>query len=228
MSHIHDMGGRLGTGAVAPVPDEPVFKTDWHARAMAVTVLAARPGGWTIDASRHARELLPPADYMSLSYYEKWIAALADLLAARGLVTTAEIDAGQSLAPAPTAEIAKRIAPAEVAQMPAGSPYLRGAGPAPLFATADRVRSLRPAVNRCGVADGHTRLPAYAAGHVGRVVAQRGNHVFPDANAHGLGEAPEPLYTVAFAARDLWGTEAQAGDEVMIDLWQSYLEAADD
>lgn len=228
MSRIHDMGGRLGTGAVSPEAREPVFKRPWHARAMAITVLAARPGGWTIDTSRHARETLAPAEYMQMGYYEKWLAALTDLLAAREMISTEELDAGRALAPAAPERAAKCIAPAEVAQMPAGSPYLRPNGPAPRFAIGARVRALRPAVNRCGVAGGHTRLPSYAAGHIGRVVMRHGNHVLPDANAHGLGEAPEPLYTVAFCARDLWGDEAQAGDEVTLDLWQSYLEAADE
>jgi nitrile hydratase subunit beta len=47
--------------------------------------------------------------------------------------------------------------------------------------------------------------------------------VLPDTNAHGLGECPEPLYTVAFAAADLWGEAERDGDEVTLDLWQSYL-----
>jgi nitrile hydratase len=27
-------------------------------------------GSWSIDTSRHARETLPPAEYLSSSYYE--------------------------------------------------------------------------------------------------------------------------------------------------------------
>lgn len=73
---------------------------------------------------------------------------------------------------------------------------------------------------------GHTRLPAYAAGVRGRVVRVHGTHVFPDSNAHGLGEAPEPLYAVAVPSSELWAHPEHPGDEVVLDLWQSYLSAA--
>lgn len=33
----------------------------------------------------------------------------------------------------------------------------------------------------------------------------------------------EPVYTVAFAAGDLWG---EGGHEVTVDLWESYIERA--
>jgi nitrile hydratase len=50
-----------------------------------------------------------------------------------------------------------------------------------------------------------------------------GGHVFPDSNAHFLGEAPQHLYAVRFSARELWGPEAAARDSVTLDLWESYL-----
>ncbi|PIL22169.1 hypothetical protein P775_00555, partial [Puniceibacterium antarcticum] len=87
------------------------------------------------------------------------------------------------------------------------------------------VQTRRPAANR-NVAGGHTRLPAYAAGAVGRVLLCHGAHVLPDSNAHGLGESAEPLYGVVFAASDLWAEAEHPGDEVVLDLWQSYLEPA--
>ena len=73
---------------------------------------------------------------------------------------------------------------------------------------------------------GHTRLPAYAAGAQGRILRLHGHHVLPDAAAHGLGDRPEPLYAVAFAASELWARPEHPRDEVVLDLWQSYLEPA--
>jgi nitrile hydratase len=73
---------------------------------------------------------------------------------------------------------------------------------------------------------GHTRLPRYVRGRTGRIEAVRGFHVFPDSNAHGQGEAPQWLYTVAFAARELWGEDADLGGSVSVDAWESYLERA--
>jgi nitrile hydratase len=58
------------------------------------------------------------------------------------------------------------------------------------------------------------------------IVAQRGVHVFPDSHAHGKGEDPRPLYTVRFAARELWGEAANPRDSVCLDLWEPYLERA--
>ena len=86
------------------------------------------------------------------------------------------------------------------------------------------MRTVRPAANRL-VDGGHTRLPTYAAGAEGRVLRCHGAHVLPDANAHGFGEAPEPLYSVVFPASELWAHAEHPGDEVCLDLWQSYLEA---
>ena len=57
----------------------------------------------------------------------------------------------------------------------------------------------------------------------GTVVLHHGAHVFPDSNAHFHGEAPQHLYTISFAATDLWQHAESAGDEVRLDLWESYL-----
>lgn len=223
MTRVHDMGGRWGDGPVAPEPQGIVpFAEDWHRAALALTLAAGGLGAWTIDASRHARERLAPKDYARFSYYEKWIAALADLLVDRGLVTEAELAAGEAAPAAPHLRLwrAAAVAPA----LARGTPYARPGAP-PAFALGDRVRTRLPARNAL-VPGGHTRLPAYAAGQAGRVILIHGAHVLPDTNAHGLGECAEPLYTVAFAAADLWGEAEAPGDEVTLDLWQSYLEPA--
>ena len=53
---------------------------------------------------------------------------------------------------------------------------------------------------------GHTRLPRYARGKRGVIQRLHGAQIFPDSNAHGLGESPQPLYAVRFDARELWGS----------------------
>jgi nitrile hydratase len=222
MTRVHDMGGRHGDGPVDPCRDEPLFAEAWHRRAMAVTVASGAMGAWNIDVSRHARESLAPKDYARFSYYEKWIAGVANLSVAAGLVTRAELADGVA-EQAPLAP--KTLRAADVAgALTRGAPSARP-GPAPRFAPGDRVVARLPARNAL-VAGGHTRLPAYAAGHVGVIAALHGAHVLPDSNGHRLGEAPEPLYTVVFDAGDLWGAPERAGDEVAADLWESYLTAA--
>ena len=55
------------------------------------------PGGWNIDMSRFARENRDPAEYLSMSYYQIWFAALETMLKERALVAEDEIAAGHAL-----------------------------------------------------------------------------------------------------------------------------------
>ena len=107
------------------------------------------------------------------------------------------------------------------ARLSKGGPTERDVGPKALFAVGDLVKT--HSAGNTTVPGGHTRLPIYAAGKTGRIVAIHGNHVFPDTNAHQAGEAPEPLYTVAFKANELWKHPDGPKDLIMLDLWQSYL-----
>lgn len=71
-------------------------------------------------------------------------------------------------------------------------------------------------------AAGHTRLPLYVRGRPGVVCAMRGQFPLPDELARNGSAAAEALYSVRFAARDLWGDDA--GDHhVYLDLYESYL-----
>ncbi|MBE1292409.1 MAG: nitrile hydratase subunit beta [Rhodobacteraceae bacterium] len=222
MSRIHDMGGRLGTGPVDPQDGYDFGDAkDWHKRALALNVACGFLGQWNIDASRHARELLNPQDYMAFSYYEKWMGGLADLMVDRGVLTAEELASGQAAGLSPVAARAAKPETVEAVLMN-GSPYTRD-GAAPRFEVGAQVRTRKPARN-VAVPGGHTRLPSYAAGAVGEIVLRHGAHVFPDSNAHFKGEAAEPLYAVRFTAQELWGTEADPRDEVVLDLWESYLE----
>ena len=222
MSRIHDMGGRFGDGAVTPdFGQEPVFKEEWHGRALALTLASGFLGQWTLDEGRHMRESLSPNDYMRFSYYEKWLAGLANLLVEKGVVSRDELETG-SISPATEALLARVIKAEDVpARLSKGGPTERDVGPKALFAVGDSVKT--HSAGNTTVPGGHTRLPIYAAGKTGRIVAIHGNHVFPDTNAHQAGEAPEPLYTVAFKANELWKHPDGPKDLVMLDLWQSYL-----
>ena len=97
MNGPHDMGGMHGFGPIDPEPEteEPLFHADWERRAFALTLACGPVGGWTLDASRFARERIDPADYLAMSYYEKWLAGLQMLLLERSLLSEAEIDAGR-------------------------------------------------------------------------------------------------------------------------------------
>ncbi|MCV3270404.1 nitrile hydratase subunit beta [Roseobacter sinensis] len=223
MTRPHDMGGRYGDGPVVPEPETLLFHAEWHKRALAITLAAGAHGKWNLDVSRHAREGLAPADYARFSYYEKWIAALADLLIESDLVSRDEL-AGAAAAAAPMAETTLR-AEAVADVLAKGGPATRPSNVEQRFQPGDPVRTRRIAANTL-VDGGHTRLPQYAAGATGRVIRYHGTHVLPDSSAHRLGDAAEPLYAVAFPATELWSHPEHPRDEVILDLWQSYLEPA--
>jgi len=218
MNGAQDLGGMMGFGPVRPEPDEPVFHAPWEPRALALTLACGTLGEWNIDISRHTRESLHPARYLSASYYEIWIEALTRLLAERGLVTEEELAAGRTLADAKPTRRPRLAAVDVAATLARGGPCDRPPESAARFAVGDRVRTrnFHPA--------GHTRLPRYARGKRGTIERVQGVFVFPDSNAHGGGEGPQWVYSVAFAGSELWGGGADPGHSVAIDSWESYLE----
>jgi nitrile hydratase len=219
MNGVHDMGGMQCMGPVHPEKDEPVFRQRWEGRVFALMLANAAWRKWNIDAMRSAIESIPPADYLRMSYYEKWLAAQSELLVSRGLVTRAEIESGRPEAGSPkaTPALTAEMVPVVIAR---GNPATRDVPTAPRFQAGQRVRArnINPA--------GHTRLPRYARGKLGTIERDHGIFVFPDTNAHFLGENPQHLYSVRFAARELWGEQAAAHDAVYVNLWDDHLEPA--
>jgi len=221
MNGAHDMGGMMGFGPVRDEPEGCVFHAPWERRVFALTLATGAAGGWNIDQSRQARESLPPPDYLSKTYYEIWLAGLETLLAERGLVSSAELAAGRCLEPARAVE--RILGAGRVDAMIArGGPTLRPDGPPARLHTGQRVRArnMHP--------PGHTRLPRYVRGHCGVITALHGSHVFADASAAGDSATAQPLYTVRFSGRELWGEAADPGLSVSIEAFETYLEPADE
>lgn len=82
------------------------------------------------------------------------------------------------------------------------------------FAVGDPVRTSRVDPPH------HCRLPRYARGALGTVVEVGDCHPLPDDRARGLPAELEPVYTVRFTARELFG----GGDHaVTVDIWESHL-----
>ena len=223
MSRIHDMGGRLGDGPVHPEPEDvAVFAEPWHARVLALTLAAGALGKWNLDQSRHQRECLSPKDYMRFSYYEKWLSGLANILVFTGVVSCKELRQRRSLTPA-SALAARRLQPEQVRKLLAsGASTLRDSTKPPQFPVGAGVVVSQPAENSL-IPGGHSRLPAYVRGAKGNILRYHGAHILPDSHAHGFGEAPEALYSVAFRHGSLWAGCKHPDDEVVIDIWQSYL-----
>ncbi len=217
MNSIHDMGGMTGFGPVQPEADEPVFHDEWERRVLALTIATSGLFG-PLDKRRHALEVLSPLEYLSYSYYERWLARLERSAIEVELLTEEELTQGVA-----TASDEPPAAPLDPDTMESiireGRPASRDTGRLePRFTVGDRVRArnLHP--------PGHTRLTRYVRGRVGVIDRFHGAHCFPDTAAHDEGENPQPLYSVRFDARELWGPSAPAQDQLFIDLWEDYLE----
>jgi nitrile hydratase subunit beta len=219
MNGVHDMGGMHGMGPVQHESSEPVFHEPWEARVFALNRAARASGKWTADASHHAVELIPAAEYLRMSYYEQRLHALIELMVESGLITRAEVESGKPAPGLPKAAPAL-IASAVPSVVAKGKPANREVQVEARFAVGQRVRA------RNLHSTGHTRLPRYARGKLGTIDRDHGVFVYPDTNAHALGEKPQHLYSVRFAARELWGEQASERDAVYIDMWDDYLEYA--
>jgi nitrile hydratase len=215
MNGIHDMGGMQDMGPIRIEKDEPLFHAPWERRMFAL--FNALDTTWPVLRSQI--DLIPPADYLHMSYYEKWLAAIGPVVTKTGMVTPAELESGKAMGTAAgkwhvvsAVEVATWITPDA------------GAG-TKLTATARfqaghriRARNMNPVE--------HTRLPRYARGKIGTIARDRGVDVFPDTVAQGLGDKPQHVYSVRFTARELWGEGASRIDSVYADLWEDYLEPA--
>lgn len=220
MDGIHDLGGKHGFGPVVHASGDHPAEA-WELR-MFQMVNAAFVAGLigNVDQFRHAIERIDPAAYLSDGYFGRWLGGLETLLVEREVIRTAELNDRVEELGGAVSRIAARpsATPDRVAYPPGGGHGQRPILAAPLYQPGQRVRALSR-----GLA-GHTRLPQYARGRDGIIVAWHDGWVYPDSNAHGLGEDPQHLYTVCFEGKELWGEDAEPGIRVHLDLFEPYLE----
>src|SRR2546429_5425954 len=93
-----------GLGPVEVGPDEPRFHGEWEARTFAVAGGALGAGGFNTPMFRHAIERMDPRHYLTSSYFEHWLTAVATLLVEAGMISPGELDArARTLALSPPA-----------------------------------------------------------------------------------------------------------------------------
>ena len=90
MSAVHDMGGRPNDD---PIDRSEHILMDWERRTNALVGVLRERRLINTDELRRGIEEIPPREYESLTYYERWSASLERLLVEKGLLTTDEIDA---------------------------------------------------------------------------------------------------------------------------------------
>lgn len=214
MDGIHDLGGKQGFGPVPVAEGDAPFAQDWERRMWALSREGICPT-MTIDWFRHGVELMVPGDYLTFSYFQKWATNFLMLMVDAGQITLKDLERGYVLDPADPAQAKTVQDILEQVRRACTDFSCRTDAPA-RFATGAEVRTLRH------IDHPHTRLPAYARDACGTVIAHHGAHLLPDEGAQG-DHVGQHLYTVAFAARNLWGEAANPRDDVTLDLWESYL-----
>ncbi len=242
----HDVGGKPGYGAPRVDPDAPVFAARWEAAVFAMMrCIGARGVMKNADQFRHAVERVAANAYYEHGYYGRWLGGLETLLLEAQALQKAELDvrvgelarqlgaseadiaelvADHNVASRPrTASNAGQTTPLENSRNPGSS--VRYLAAPPNFAIGDQVRTVRLSGSFADTDQLHTRLPEYARGADGEVVAWHRGWVLPDTNAHGAGEQPCHLYTVRFSAQALYGDSAESAVHVHLDLFEPYLSA---
>jgi len=212
MDGIHDMGGMAGFG---PVDVDAVGwgHEGWEARNQVVALLS---GGM----SRAGIEEIPPSEYLRASYAERWLMCAERRLVAKGVLSADDLAVWRERfdsapdTPMPRAEQPEALAALEAA-VTTTTPMMPAT--APRFAVGDRVRVKRMRPER------HNRCPRYVRGVVGEVERIPGEEHLPGGPASS--DVREPVYTVRFGSIDLWGEQDEPAFDLLIDLWQSYLEA---
>jgi hypothetical protein len=85
----HDMGGL----AAGPVDRREHDYAPWEKKVDAILRLLVAHGVITVDELRRGIEELGPGIYDELSYYERWIASITNLLLEKGVVTPSALGA---------------------------------------------------------------------------------------------------------------------------------------
>ncbi len=85
----HDMGG-LPAGPIDPATHDYAL---WEKRVDALMTLATAKGLFTVDGLRRALEDMGPESFETMTYYERWVAAVNRNLIEAGAYTTADLAA---------------------------------------------------------------------------------------------------------------------------------------
>ena len=83
----HDMGGT----AAGPVPTDQHDFALWEKRVDALMVLCSAKGHFTVDGLRRALEDMGEQAFETMTYYERWVAAVSQNLIEAGVITQTEL-----------------------------------------------------------------------------------------------------------------------------------------
>jgi nitrile hydratase len=205
-----------GFGPVAAERDEPPFHEPWEGRTHGMMLGVAMARG--ILGFRYWIESMGNQEYLSTSYYEHWLHAIEVMLRGSGDLEAGELDAAVAAGRVPGERWDQPDAAAIVPMFLNSPPdHGRPAPPTGRFGVGDRVRVARRVTHE------HNRVPRYVRGAAGVVESVSGHEPLEEGIEFG---PPEPVYSVAFDASDLWADGVEPDVEIVIDLFEKYLEPA--
>jgi nitrile hydratase len=218
MQGIHDLGGM--DGFTLPERDQGrVLAEEWEREVWGLLFSLGIPG-----ASPGVRDLesIPPALYLGMPYYARWLWALERSLLASGIVTETELQNPDGPLTAPDIPGFEPTSPEDAIRLLATdtSAELDVAVPA-RYSVGDLV------VAKNDYPVGITRMPGYVRGRQGVISRDHGVHPFQDALPPGEERRLQHLYSVRFAGSELWGLRGHANDNVYVDLWADHLDPVD-
>ena len=205
--------------------DEPVFHDRWEAIAIYTIANHMMRQGVirNVDQFRHGIERIDPVAYLTHGYYGRWLGGVENLLTEAGVLEAEQMAAAVEARGGSRDDLVA-ARPRETSGSGSASRTAPGAGrdrwpDAPRFSVGELVRTAATSVS------GHTRLPGLRA--------RSGRHHRPSARAAGCIRTPMPMagassrsicIACASKAAELWGEEAEPGQSVCLDLFESYLE----
>ena len=212
------MGGMHGFGAVVVPGCEEAYDEPWEGRTFAISTLVGIEGLGS-GGGRSIREEMDPEHYLRASYYERWLWSTEQRLLRKGTILPGEVDAWVERLRAGE-PVPQRSDPEQAARDRAA---ISGTSPLGVAEQTRFTPGARVRVRRWRHA-GHTRCPRYVRGAEGVVEAVRGTDALPDIGPYA--GPVEPVYAVSFRSETLFGASDEGGWTVMVDLTETYLEAA--
>eukprot|EP00054_Salpingoeca_dolichothecata_P024348 m.165689 g.165689 ORF g.165689 m.165689 type:complete len:532 (+) comp24982_c0_seq2:403-1998(+) len=199
----HDLGGAEGLiNRPLPTHDPPLQPWELECHAMFSILATKKVGGVTTDQLRRAIEALDPEHYINWSYYEKWSAAMAQLLTEGGTLKPGELE---------------RELFADDFSNPNQTPR---------FVVGDKVQVRRRENRRTRWRRPHLRTPGYLYGRVGDVTSYLGAFTDPSFAAYGVDkDVQQHLYRVQFDLATVWPErgEAEQNDVVEVEIFENWL-----
>jgi nitrile hydratase len=207
MEGVHDMGGMFGYGRMPSARDDLPFHASWEPIGYLSSSAAVMGGLFSADAIRYAIERIPAYDYVTMSYFERVLTAMASLYIEKGLITREELE-----------RLAGGCFPVSQPDAGVSDTALRNGRS---YRVGDYV------VVRHLPTTAHCRAPRYTWGKRGCVIGISPLAPFAGeaAQAAPAEACLEPTYQVRFEGRDVW-PQVDDGSSVVVDLFQSYLEPA--